>query len=391
MEGICDFERCTGCGLCASCCPKGCIKMKERDSFGHLYPIINTKDCIDCGLCQRNCPIVNPSEQKEPSIAYAAWSKDEDDYKSSTSGGAASVISQYVIEHGGVVYGCAMLPDVEIKHIRIDNISDIKKLKGSKYVQSNMEDVYPQLKEDVKSGCMTLFIGTPCQAAAVKKLFKIQPDNLILVDLICHGVPSQEILKEHIKRVVPYPHYDNVFFRDGKLNRVCLKVEVDEEEVYSRYHNPRGRRYDEWYLDTFLDGYTYRDSCYHCRFACIERVSDITIGDFWGLGKKIPADYIPSRPYGCSVILPSTECGKKIVEELGSKLHLYERTVNEAARGNGQLKWPMPLTRRRKWFRKLYPIIGKSAYRLVTIDKYIMWRVKLLAPQWLIKCLKRFI
>lgn len=365
MVKICDYDKCTGCGLCASCCPKGSISMSIRESFGHLYPIINTETCIDCGLCQKNCPILNPSELMMPIVAYAAWSKDDEDYKSSASGGAASVISQYVIKNGGVVYGCAMLPDVVVKHIRIDNISDIKKLKGSKYVQSNMEGVYPQLKEDVKSGRMTLFIGTPCQAAAVKKLFKIQPDNLILVDLICHGVPSQEILKKHIKRVVPYPHYDNVFFRDGKLNRVCLKVEVDGEVVYSRYHNPRDRQYDEWYLDTFLDGYTYRDSCYRCRFACSKRGSDITIGDFWGLGKNVPADNIPSHPNGCSVIIPSTVKGIKVLEAIKPKMNLYERTVEEAAKGNGQLNWPTPLSRKKRLFRKLFPIIGKSAYGFV--------------------------
>ena len=218
---------------------------------------------------------------------------------------------------------------------------------------------------------MTLFIGSPCQAAAVKKLFKVQPDNLIIVDLICHGVPSLETLKKHIKRIVHYPHYDTVYFRDGNLNRVCLKVYVDGKEVYSRYHIPSPRRYDEWYLDTFLDGYTYRGSCYNCKFACQQRVTDITIGDFWGLGKNIPADYIPAHPHGCSVILPSTERGRKIVENISSVMNLYERTVAEAAKGNGQLNWPMSLRRRKRWFRKLYPIIGRYAYRFVTIDKFI--------------------
>lgn len=369
MNIVCDIEKCSGCGLCAFSCPKGCISMSKRDSFGHLYPVIDKDVCIDCGLCQKNCPALNPVELKTPSAAYAAWSKDEDDYKSSASGGAASVLSQYVIEKGGVVYGCAMLPDIEVKHIRIDTVSDIKKLKGSKYVQSNILDIFPQLKEDVKEGRMTLFIGTPCQVAAVKRLFKVQPDNLLLVDLICHGVPSLEILKKHIHKVAPYPHYSNVLFRDGNLNRVCLQVEVDGERVYSRYHNPRARLYDEWYLDSFLDGYTYRGSCYQCKFACVNRASDITIGDFWGLGKSISADYIPAHPSGCSVILPSTEKGKSIMEILNTKMYLYERTVEEAAKGNGQLNRPMSIGRRKKLFRRLFPIIGRNAYNLVLIDK----------------------
>ena len=147
---------------------------------------------------------------------------------------------------------------------------------------------------------------------------------------------------------------------------------MNGENVYSCYHTPLARRYDEWYLDTFLDGYTYRDSCYKCKFACLQRVSDITIGDFWGLGKEISADYMPSRPNGCSVILPSTELGKKVVENLKSQMYIYERSVKEAAKGNGQLNRPTPIGIRNKWFRRLFPIIGKSAYRLVVFDKLIM-------------------
>lgn len=372
MEKVCDFEKCSGCGLCAFSCPKGCINMSVIDSFGHLYPVIKTENCIDCGLCKRNCPILNPMDLKMPSVAYAAWSKDEDDYKSSTSGGAASVISKYVLEEGGVVYGCAMLPDIDVKHIRVDNISDIKKLKGSKYVQSNLEDVYPQLKEDVKNGRTTLFIGTPCQAAAVKKLFKVQPDNLILIDLICHGVPSLDILRKHIKKVACYPHYNNVIFRD---KHYCLNVEVDDKIVYHR-HLASPRRYDEWYVDTFVDGYTCRNSCYNCIFACQQRVSDITIGDFWGLGKEIPADYIPAHPYGCSVILPSTERGNDVVKKLGSKMYLFERTVKEAVKRNAQLYRPVSYGSRKRLFRKMFPVIGRTAYRMVVFDKYIKSIIK---------------
>lgn len=372
MNKVCDYDKCTGCGLCASSCSKGCISMSKRDSLGHLYPIINAESCIDCGLCQKKCPVLNPVELNQPTAAYAAWSRDEEDYKSSTSGGAASVISQYVIENGGVVYGCAMLPDIEVKHIRVDNISDIKKLKGSKYVQSDMEDAYPQLKEDVKSGRLTLFIGTPCQVGAVKQLFKDQPDNLILVDLICHGVPSVEILKKHIKRVVPYSHYSNVVFRKGY--HLCLSVEVDGEKVYEHYLQ-KPRRFDEWYIDTFEDGFTFRDSCYYCRYANLNRVSDITIGDFWGLGKKIPADDIPAHPNGCSVILLSKEKGNKVVEALSSKFYLFKRTVQEAAEGNYHLRKPNVLGRRRRLFRKLFPIMGILAYRLVIFDKYLIWRI----------------
>ena len=354
--------------------------MDIDDSLGHLYPKINQDVCIDCGLCQKNCPALHPLEKKKANVSYAAWSKDEEDYRTSTSGGAASILTQHVLSKGGVVYGCAMLPDIEVKHIRIDKPEDAWKLKGSKYVQSNIVEVISPLKKDVKDGRLALFIGTPCQVAAIKKLFKAQPDNLLLVDLICHGVPSLEILRRHIHRIADYPHYDDVMFRDSSY---AVIVKVNGGLVYRcSLKNPR---YKDWYINTFFDGYTCRDSCYSCRYACPERGSDITIGDFWGLGKSIPADEIPPHPYGCSVILPNTPKGKDTIQLISPKINLYERTVNEAVSGNDQLKRPTPFGRRKKLFRILFPYIGTSAYRLVIIDKYLKYNLKRVARKLLRK------
>ena len=289
MERVCNYDICTGCGLCAVLCPKQSIEMCIQGSLGHVYPVINKDSCIDCGLCQKTCPSIHPHTLKSPLTAYAAWSKDVDDYKSSTSGGAASVLSQNILSRGGVVYGCAMLPDIEVKHIRIDRLEAIQKLKGSKYVQSDITGIIPQLKKDVKENKPVLFIGTPCQVAAIKSLYNEQPDNLLLVDLICHGVPSVDILKKHVKKIANYPHYDNVIFRDG-IGTYVVVVVVDRQIVYRQ--SLTKPRYKDWYINTFFDGFTYRDSCYQCRYACPERVSDITIGDFWGLGKRYSAEEI---------------------------------------------------------------------------------------------------
>lgn len=372
MKKVCDYKICTGCGLCAAQCPKKCISMDIDDSLGHLYPKISQDVCIDCGLCQKNCPAIHPLELKKADTAYAAWSKDEDDYKSSTSGGAASVLSQYVLSQKGVVYGCAMLPDIEVKHIRVDRLEDVWKLKGSKYVQSNIVEAIPTLKKDVNEGRLTLFVGTPCQVAAIKKLFKEQPDNLLLVDLICHGVTSLDILKKHVHRVANYPNYDKIVFRDS--SSILIEIIVKGNSIYRvPFNKPR---YKDWYINTFFDGYTYKNSCYTCRYACPERVSDITIGDFWGLGKKTPADEIPSHPYGCSVILPNTQKGKDTIHQVAPKINLYERTVEEAVNGNDQLRFPSPLGKRKRFFRILFPYIGTSAYRLAVIDKYMKYSLK---------------
>jgi len=372
MEKVCDNNICVGCGLCAAQCPKKCISMEINGGFGHLYPIIDQDKCIDCGLCVKECPALHPLDQNKADVAFAAWSKDEDDYKSSTSGGAASVISQYILSLGGVVYGCAMLPDIEVKHVRVDGLSNLKILKGSKYVQSSIIDIIPQLKKDVSGGKPTLFIGTPCQVAAIRKLFKQQPANLLLVDLICHGVPSADVLRKHLHRVANYPHYDNIIFRESSY--IVVVVVVDGKEVYRCSLNKP--RYKDWYINTFIDGYTYRESCYQCRYACPERVSDITIGDFWRLGKSIPADEIPPHPYGCSVILPNSEKGKEIMPKIAGKMNLFERTVEEAVSGNPQLRRPCLLDNRKKFFRLLYPYLGTSAYLLSILDKYLIYNFK---------------
>ena len=352
--------------------------MSVHGSLEHLYPSIDSITCIDCGLCQKSCPALHPLEQKSPTMCYAAWSKDEVDYKTSTSGGAASVLSHYVISQGGVVYGCAMLPDIAVKHIRVDKHEDIKRLKGSKYVQSSITEILPLLKQDVNDGKLALFIGTPCQVAAVSRLFKSQPENLLLVDLICHGVPSVDILRKHVHKVAEYPHYDNIIFRE---NSYIVVVVVGGRTVYRRPFNKP--RFKDWYINTFFDGYTYRESCYQCRYACPERVSDMTIGDFWGLGKKVPAPEIPAHPNGCSVILPLTEKGKLLIKAVSDKMYIYERSVDEAVSGNDQLRQPCPLDKRKMFFRLLFPYIGCPAYKLAVIDKYLLYQLRRIKNQFI--------
>lgn len=373
MKEICRNKDCTGCGLCASLCAKKCITMKPIDNFGHLYPVIDHYKCADCGLCQKVCPSLHALSKHYPLQCYAAWSKDESDYKSSTSGGAASVLSQHIINRGGVVYGCAMLPDVEVKHIRVDCKDDLYKLKGSKYVQSNLNGVLPFIKKDVKEGREVLFTGTPCQCAAVRNLFKEQPENLYLVDLICHGVPSLKFLQNHVRKVAGTIHADDVKFRDGM--GMYVVVVVDGEIRYKRAL--REPRYDDLYFNTFFDGFTYRDSCYACKYASPERAFDITIGDFWGLGKKTPANEIPDHKYGCSVILPSSEKGKKLIDSVGELINLYPREVKEAVDGNDQLRSPYKVNWRINAFRKLVHIgVSAEIYRLLILDKNIKLRLR---------------
>ena len=372
MKVICDYKDCTGCGLCAARCPKQCIEMKPG-FLGHLYPEIDQDKCINCKLCQKGCPSLQDIESSYPKKAFAAWSKDEEDYVTSTSGGAASVVSQYVISKGGVVYGCSVLPNIQIAHIRVDNLEALHLLKGSKYVQSQIKGIIPQLRKDVKDGFPVLFIGTPCQVAAIKQLYKTIPDNLYLVDIICHGTPSNKYLKDYIQKdlKIDAARVTNVKFRLPDAFSLCV---FEKDKLLYKSNNLWTHRYEDLYYNTFIDGFTYRDSCFSCHYAKPERISDITIGDFWGLGNEVSDKEIPEHKNGVSCVLPITEKGMQLVEAIRYNLNIYERPVTEAINGNDQLRAPKAENDEIKRFRTLCHTFSIRRSYQITIWKILLKR-----------------
>lgn len=371
MDTICDRKHCTGCAACMNRCPKQCIEMLPDDKLGHLYPIIDHDKCIDCGSCQKVCPVNHPLELHVPLHAYAGWDKNDDEYISSTSGGAASAFARFIIRQGGVVYGCAMQSNIEVSHIRVDNLDDVVKLKGSKYVQSTMGMTFHAVRNDLRMGRKVLFIGTPCQVAGVKSYIgEKNSGNLYTVDLICHGTPPLAFLRKHVlkktKGVVP----DKILFRKGAYLLLLL---LDGKELYKS--SLFEQRYEDIYYNTFFDGFSYRDSCNTCRYAQPNRISDVTIGDFWGLNENLPLKH----PYGCSVLLPTSDKGMELIEGIRTEFNLFERTVDEAVMGNDQLRHPKEANFRVQIFKKIFPIIGVgNAYRLCVIDKIARRKLRLL-------------
>ena len=327
-------------------------------------------------LCRKGCPSLVEIESRCPQKAYAAWSKDGDDYKSSTSGGAASVLTRHILDKDGVVYGCSVLPGIRIEHIRVDRIEDAARLKGSKYVQSSITGVLPALRDDVKGGRPVLFIGTPCQVAAVKRMFRQQPDNLFLVDIICHGVPSNKWLADYITEYLKIDKnkVTSVKFRLPDAFSLC--VFAHDKMIY-KSGNLWTQRYEDLYYNTFIDGFTYRDSCFSCHYAKSERISDITIGDFWGLGEEVDDSNIPEHKYGVSCILPVTAKGVALIETVKGSLNIYERPVTEAVNGNEQLRHTKAADWRIRLFRRLcgYAPIGFS-YRMAVADKIMKNKIK---------------
>lgn len=362
---ICPREKCTGCMACFNACPKDCISMKQG-KLAHLFPKVDQDSCIDCRMCQKVCPENNHMNQLYPVTAFAGWHSEREQYLTSTSGGAATAFAQTVIRKGGVVYGCSSETGLKFSHIRISDLESLAKLKGSKYVQSDIGYTYKEVKKDLKDSLLVLFIGTPCQCAGLKSYLGKEYDNLYCVDLICHGVPSQKLLKKHLMKISE-GKADYVTFRKG--NDMALRV-FDKLGKRIYYSNVWNQRYQDVYYNTFIDGYTYRDSCYTCDYARPERCSDVTIGDFWGLCNAIEQDSIN----GCSCILPITKKGYSLVKE--SDLILIERPIAEAIDGNSQLRHPSHKTNRVRIFQSLLPVLGTGcAYRLCELDRIFTLRI----------------
>lgn len=186
-----EMDKCSGCGLCETVCPAQAIKM-EYDKSGFIYPVIQKEKCIDCGLCERKC-VVKTVSVEYPRTCYAGVHLDEKIRAKSSSGGMFAALAEYTLEQGGVVFGAAVVPKgkiVTVKHIMIKNKEELKKLQGSKYVQSDIRECYTNVKQQLAEGKKVLFSGTPCQVAAMKNYLGKEYDDLLLVDLVCHGTPS---------------------------------------------------------------------------------------------------------------------------------------------------------------------------------------------------------
>ncbi len=345
---ICQEELCTGCFACVNICPQKCIKMVEKE-YGCIYPDFELGKCTNCNMCKEVCPNNSFLHRSVAKNVYAAWSKKEDDRISSSSGGVASVFSKNIIKIGGVVFG-AIGRSYEVAHNMADNLGDCLLFKGSKYVQSHINDSFTVAKDSLLSGREVLFIGTPCQIAGLLRYLGKPFDNLITCDFICHGTPPQKLLKDHLTNILKRNNLSDLEVSFRESNGFFLSVMVPEGKIYCKV----------WFKDLYYIGFMrslfLRPSCYNCTFATKERISDVTIGDFWGLGTKKSFNYDTSK--GVSVVMPNTKKGETFLELCESDLQLFERSLEEAVMGNPALNSPpSPHTKSDK-FVKLYRQFG---------------------------------
>lgn len=344
---------CTGCGACRNRCKINAIEMR-KDKNGFLKPYVLEEKCIDCGKCLKICPAENPVYENNTSPeCYALWAPD-DIRKVSSSGGAFSVFAEEVLESEGIVFGAALQEDsVHVEHKYIHKKEDLKILRGSKYVQSDIKEAYRKTEYFLKQGRKVLFTGCPCQIAGLNAYLERTYDNLLTIDLICHGVPSTKILEKYInEKEKQYGKIEDICFRtkdlDGGWKRsVTVKLKTENKEFYEERANSD-------YLNAFLKTISISEVCGKCKFARVPRQGDVTIGDFWGVSKfnsKLSDDL------GTSVVLINNSKGKSFLDRVTKNIQLLQKVPIEVAiEGNKQITVSPWVNSRGKRF---YEIIDK--------------------------------
>lgn len=383
-----DIEKCTGCGACFGICPVKSISMRP-DEEGFLVPEVEQKRCIQCELCTRICPVLNKPKLSEPFAAFAMQRVNSDETLKSSSGGAGAVMAEKILEEGGIAYGCIMTDSLTVKHKRAVKNSELKKFAGSKYVQSDFTEIYEHLREDCDSGKNVIAIGTPCEIAAVRAFLKKEYDNLILVDLICHGTPSPWLFKEYLEWLSKKfkSSINTYLFRDKSVWgwSTSYKFKTETKTV-------TGAAMVDPYYSAFELGETYRESCYQCVYAQKARAGDITIGDYWGV-EKAHTDSKLVRKDGISAILINTEKGKEFYQKILPQITSVPTDIENVIRGNSSLYKPAYRPEIRKVFYKRVKEKGFSwaDLHLRLKIRYYIERAKMLISPEMRKIIKKLL
>jgi len=311
---------CCGCGACVSSCPVNAIDFKYDDGDWHLRPEVNDTVCIDCGKCVRICPAIHDKPTSSFSPYGFAAVADEKIKSKSSSGGMFWLFAEQILSKKGYVAGAVFDDSLTVKHIVTSESEEAERMRGSKYVQSDASEVYEEVKRLLDSGNTVLFTGTPCQVAAMKNYIGHDSDNLICVDILCHGVPSPKLLDSYLeenfktKSELKNISFRNKAHRNGAPGSLTVTLK-DGTELYSEY-------FDNSYYDAFLQDLSHRESCFDCKFAEFPRVGDISIGDFWGA--KTTDTKIDCEK-GCSIVLINSPKGEKLWHSVKKHMKTVEK------------------------------------------------------------------
>ncbi|MDO5396829.1 MAG: Coenzyme F420 hydrogenase/dehydrogenase, beta subunit C-terminal domain [bacterium] len=369
----------------------------KPDEYGFIYPEIDYNKCISCGRCVKACQYKAPHFCSGEPKVYAAWVKDDELLKKSASGGIFAGVAKNILENGGVVFGSAIIYEngkLKVKHIEIQNVKDLYKLQGSKYVQSDIGNTYKEAKRYLEKKRKVLFSGTPCQISGLNSFLGKKYDNLLTIDIICHGVPSEQFFNDYIaefekRNSVKVKDFS---FRDKSessyMNSViCMKNETEEKIIFNGKVNSS-------YTALFLKSAISRENCYSCTFAQQKRCSDITIGDYWGFYSEHPdADkkYSISNSKGISCIIANTEKGQTYIESERKSFVLIDSSFQKAAKHNDQLNNP---SKRNELREKIFEVYKEAGYE--EVDRFYQinfkkYRIKETIIGFVPKRVKRFI
>ena len=281
-------SQCCGCAACYQICPKHCITM-QADQEGFLYPHVDKQTCVDCGLCEKVCHELQPFEERMPQKVYAVINNDEQVRMNSSSGGIFYLLAEKIITEGGIVFGARFDEQWQVVIDYAETMEDVKSFMGSKYVQARIDNAYTDAKRFLIDGRKVLFSGTPCQVAGLHHFLKKPYDNLLTVDIICHGVPSPKVWSHYLDEVVTAGRkaINDVQFRNKRegWKQFNFAIQYNEDENAVFFCSPATKNH---YMRAFLNDMILRPSCYNCQAKSGRSHSDITLADFWGIGKINP-------------------------------------------------------------------------------------------------------
>lgn len=335
---ICSIEKCTGCRACETLCPTKSIAFQQNEE-GFLFPVVNKNICCNCGLCSENCPSNNPIKNKNLEIpkVIAAQYKDKKILFKSSSGGAFTALAEPFLKNNGVVFGSMMDTDLNVKHIGITKLSQLKVLYGSKYVQSDTLNTYAEAIDFLKKNKQVLYIGCPCQIAGLYAACRgVNYPNLTTVDLVCHGVAPLDFLKKYAQEIsekygskVVHIDFRN---KEKKANQYVSKITFEDRSVIFE------KAFDDAYMSCYLHQAIYRECCYICPYACLPRIADFTIGDYVGVDRKVVSDSKVKE--GISLIMINNDSALNYFKQIQKNLKINYRPIDEATSTNLNLIRP---------------------------------------------------
>lgn len=328
-----DEKTCIGCECCVQICPQKCISM-EKNSRGFYVPKVDKEKCINCGLCKKKCPYENDVKKSNIQKSYAAISNDINLIKTSTSGGIFLQFGKEIISEKGIVFGCAWNSENQANHIQVDNEKDLIKLSQSKYVQSNLENTFIDAQKYLNDGRKVLYSGTACQLAGLISFLGKEYDNLYTVEVACHGVPSPGLFENYLKwfekkenkKIKQFSFRNKAKHKTGEHYMFCVEYTDGSKKYYYANEDP--------YYASFLNAKILRKTCYECKYKGKNRISDITLCDYWGIDrehKKFPAQN------GVSAVMINSIKGEKLFNKVKNNLTYIETTFESISKHNKSL------------------------------------------------------